>query len=265
MHRTIVVAASQGQPLRDAFALGIDLARPRGAEVVVARVVVGPADPAPELDALLQSPPQDVPVSSTVVSARSIAEGLHEVALEREADLLVMGSSHVGTADRALRGDFTLEVIRDGAPCAIAVAPQGYASREHHAARVVGVAWNGSQESNEALEWAVQFAERTAAALRLVYVAEPFEAHFRRDAELEELRRAAERRVPATIDIAVGDDPAEELLRFDDLDLMVMGSRANGALRRAAVGSVSSQVFHRAAYPVVILARGVHAPMETTA
>ena len=107
-------------------------------------------------------------------------------------------------------------------------------------AACAGVAWNGSQESNEALEWAVQYAERTGAALRLIHVAEPFAAHFERDAELEELRRAAESRVPSTIDIAVGDDPAEELLRFDDLDLMVMGSRANGALRRVAVGSVSS-------------------------
>ena len=264
MHRTIVVAAAHWQPLRDAFALGVDLARPRGAEVVLARVDIGTTQPAPELDALRESAPHDVPVSSVVVSGGSVEKGLHEVVQERNAEMLVLGSSHLRTAKRALRGDFVLEAIRDEAPCAVAIAPAGYASGEHHAPRVIAVAWDGSQESSEALEWAVQLGERTGGRLRLIHVAEAFEAHFGKDAQLEELRRAAESRVPATVDVVVG-EPAEELLRFDDIDLMVMGSRANSALRRVAVGSVSAEVFHRSTYPVVILPRGVHAPLETTA
>ena len=43
------------------------------------------------------------------------------------------------------------------------------------------------------------------------------------------------------------------------LDVLVLGSRRFGPLRSALLGSVSSPLIDRAACPVVIVPRGVHA------
>ena len=49
-------------------------------------------------------------------------------------------------------------------------------------------------------------------------------------------------------------DPAEELVKASrDADLLVVGSRGSGGFARLLMGSVSSQVTHHAACPVVII------------
>ena len=62
------------------------------------------------------------------VEARSVASGLHELGVSRRADLLVIGASRRDDYDRALVGDDTREVLGH-APCAVAVAPMGFATR----------------------------------------------------------------------------------------------------------------------------------------
>ena len=49
-------------------------------------------------------------------------------------------------------------------------------------------------------------------------------------------------------------DPAEELVKASrDADMLVVGSRGSGGFARLLMGSVSSQVTHHAACPVVII------------
>src|SRR5689334_14658278 len=50
---------------------------------------------------------------------------LHEEAESRGADLLVVGSCHRGVFGRVMLGSDTLSSL-NGAPCAVAIAPQGY-------------------------------------------------------------------------------------------------------------------------------------------
>jgi nucleotide-binding universal stress UspA family protein len=56
-----------------------------------------------------------------------------------------------------------------------------------------------------------------------------------------------------TVSVSVG-DPAEELVKASrDADMLVVGSRGSGGFARLLMGSVSSQVTHHAACPVVII------------
>ncbi|HEU4976166.1 MAG TPA: universal stress protein [Baekduia sp.] len=264
MHRTILVAAGENRPLHDAFALGVALARPRGAEVVLVHADIGGSRAIPdELVGLARDAPVDVPARAISVGAATITAALHRAVTEEHAEMLVVGTSHLGRVLRAVRGDIALGVVRD-APCAIAAAPLGYAAAVPKEPRVVGVAWDGSTEAGEALEWAVQLAERTGGGVEIVQVLGGADDEAAARVRLERLRRAAEERVPATIDLRHG-HVADALAGAGGLDLLVMGSRRRGPIERVVLGSVSADVLHRAHCPVVVLPRGVYAPVETLA
>jgi len=251
MHRTILVSAPAGPALQDALAVAVGLARPRGAQVLV--LPRRDMAPGPAAMAAVAGPP-DVPVivADTAVAPR--AEALHEAVVAYAAELLVV--------DQALAPQVTHH-----APCAVAVAPAGAATSAPAEPRSLVVGWDGSTEAGEALEWAVQVAERTAGAVRIVHVFEhapigQVGSPVLR-ARLEETRAAAAQRVPCTAQVVTG-RAAAELQRIGDADLLVLGSRDRGPLTAVVLGSVAASVLWTAACPVVVLPRGVHAPVETT-
>jgi nucleotide-binding universal stress UspA family protein len=56
-----------------------------------------------------------------------------------------------------------------------------------------------------------------------------------------------------TVNVTTG-EPAEELIIASrDADMLVLGSRGSGGFTRLLLGSVSSQVVHHAACPVVVI------------
>ena len=97
------------------------------------------------------------------VAATSPRRGLHEQAQELGADLLVVGSTSRGPLGRAMLGDDTRGAL-NGAPCAVAIACRGYEEHPFPVARI-GVAYNGSPESERALETAHAIAASTRADL----------------------------------------------------------------------------------------------------
>jgi nucleotide-binding universal stress UspA family protein len=187
--------------------------------------------------------------------AASDAATLHAAVDARQAELLVVDP------DTGLR-------VAHEAPCAIAVAPEGSAPPTPAEPREIAVAWDASAEADEALEWAVQLAERTAGTVRIVYVFE--HAGIGRVAgpdvrsRLEEVRAAAAQRAPSTAEVRTGAAVPELTRDLGDADLLVMGSRARSPLLRVVLGSVAAGVVRDAPCPVVVLPRGVHAPVETT-
>lgn len=195
------------------------------------------------------------------VAAASPGQGLHEQAEEQAADLLVVGSSSRGVLGRAMLGDDTRGAL-NGAPCSVAVAPIGYAAKPK-ALAAIGVAFNGSPESTTALDAARELAARTGAALSaLEVVSIPSLALTSLPAvgdSIDEMLAEASARMQALPDIdgrAVYGIAGEELALFSEgLDLLVVGSRGYGPVRRLVLGSTSDYLERHARCALLVLPR----------
>lgn len=213
--------------------------------------------------------------TSELVPVGSPARALHEVAERESAELVVVGSTHRGTHGRVLPGS-TAERLLHGAPCAVAVAPLGYAEQAQPATSVVGVGFDGSPESVTALTSAAGLAASLDAVLRVLAIfnppnpAHPIFAVTTHgygelvDAARGELNRQLEQAVealPAGVAAereVVDGRPAPALLEASaSLDLLVLGSRGYGPLRRVLLGGVSGAVVNAARCPVLVVPRGV--------
>ena len=217
----------------------------------------------------------DVPVRVSVVPAASPARALTELAEHDHADLVVVGSSHRGRVGRVIPGT-TAERLLHGAPCAVAVAPRGYAGDE---LRHIGVAYDGSPEAEAALDTAEAIALECKASLTCYFVVEPtgwadgmiaagtgaewphktLERHGRR------MLTAVTDHAPEGIDLdtrLLRGEPAEQISRkaADSLDLLVVGSRGYGPLRRALLGTVSGRLVREATCPVLVMPRSAVVP-----
>jgi len=84
------------------------------------------------------------PAAARWRGAASVGRGLHELAEQLGADVLVVGISRRGAVGRVLLGDNARSSLK-GAPCAVAMAPAGYARRACAIERV-GVCYDGSAE-----------------------------------------------------------------------------------------------------------------------
>jgi nucleotide-binding universal stress UspA family protein len=208
-----------------------------------------------------------VEVEAELIVTQGPAPGqvLHETAEERNADLLVLGSCHRGVFGRAMLGDDTRASI-DGAPCAVAIAPAGFAENPRPIG-TIGVAYDGSTESKLALETARALAEPRYAqirALRIVSLAgyqyaavgamvltEVNSLVEQADAEMKALEGVNGR--------AEYGLPAPDLEAFSkEVDLLIVGSRGYGPWGRIVHGSTSRQLAGHTRSPLLIVPRTSH-------
>jgi nucleotide-binding universal stress UspA family protein len=198
------------------------------------------------------------------VCASSAAAGLHRLAETIGADLVVTGSSHRGEVGRMLIGSTAARLL-NGASCAVAAAPRGFARREHRIVRTVGLAYDGSHESRVALEGAARLAAGHDAVVRVFTVVPPNVqqearelAHAHHSAVLDDALNALPSEVRPEGRL-LGGDVEEQLLEQADasLDVMVVGSRGYGPVRRVLLGSTSNALMRAARCPVIVYPRGV--------
>ena len=213
-------------------------------------------------------------VDTKVVLDDSAARALTWLCEEEAADLLVIGSAHRGKLGRLVMGT-TADRLLNGSPCPVALAPRGFADSRPDSIARIGVGYDGSEPSRTAVREAAELAREHAAELRVIAVVDPsshaearvlgeavdaLSGQGLRDRRAEQVRAAAERElgklasdVPTTAEIVHG-DPVETLRdRSASLDLLVVGSRGYGALRRVLLGSVSIGLTQVARCPVIVM------------
>lgn len=259
MPATVLVGYLDTERGRDALALGRILAEARGAALRVATLPEG--------------------------------EALADAAREQGADLVVLGSTHRGPLGRIVPGT-TMEHLLGGAPCAVAVAPPGFAGRADGASvwqpldggaedvgmRVVGVGYDGTPAARGALDLATEMAARNGAALRVYTVvrkvapivpeapmtpppAAPSELEVRR----EELRETVTR-LPHEVraqPVLLRGLAVAELAKAASLgvDLLVVGTHVRGHVGRLLHKSVAGELALEAPCPVLICPTRVGAPL----
>lgn len=203
-------------------------------------------------------------VDAELVSVVSASPGaaLHQQAETSGVDLIVVGSSSRGPWGRVRLGDDTRAAL-NGAPCAVAIATRGYAEAPK-AFSHVGVAYNGSSESEAALDVARRIAASSNAkvtALEVVGIpAYAYGGMAMAGEDIDLFLKAASERVhmlPGVEGRAVYGLAGEELAAFgDEVDILVVGSRGYGPFRRLVAGSTANYLERHARCTLLVLPRG---------
>ncbi len=281
MYKQIVIGYDGSAQAGDAVAFAKQLAGATGASLTAVTVLqFDPIWGAPypnlaNLDAELERRLEDAggaqAIAADTVEASSPARGLHEYAERSDADLVVLGSAHYGKVGQILAGSVAMSLLT-GSPCAIAIAPLGYADRASAGIEEVAVGYDAQPESRAALADAIELARATVAPLKVVSVAAPAPAIYGAGTGagvgLQELQDAIRSATQDRLDEAVASVPndvrvetvlaegevARALARtaVADSGVLVVGSRAYGPVRRVLLGSVSTELVRSAPCPLIV-------------
>lgn len=271
MFEDVVVGVRDDDDGPDAIALAKALVSPRG-ELTLVHVYVVRDKPAADSGAFGEAAKRrdamqrltalsvefGVDAEVSWVPARSVRHGLHEFVASRRADLLVVRATHNDDLARDSVGDDTRRVLED-APCAVAVAPAGYAARTA-GMTTIGVAYDGSPESERALALARSLAAERRTKLSAFEVVEPpvyVRDPWNFDGEVNQRVEEARQRVAAVggvqADAGYG-EAVDELLRYErTVDLLVLGSHHYRPMDRLLEECTSQQLADEGSSPLLVL------------
>jgi nucleotide-binding universal stress UspA family protein len=197
---------------------------------------------------------------------------LHELASYEKADLIVFGAAREGLAEHLHVS--LMERMVHGAPCAVGVAPDGYADSDSAEARRIGVGFSDSEEGRTAIYLARELTEIVAGELEVIagsglspalasyafsspsLPAVEDEMYAETKADVERVAGELGGSVPVHLETIRGDPSRVLIERSNDLDILMLGSRAYGPMRHVLLGSVSARVMREAHCPVLVVPRG---------
>ncbi len=281
MFDEVAVGVGAGATGRDAVALGKELVSAQGMLTFLHVHVVAPK-PAPDSGAVGDAAKRryalerlttlaaefSVRAQVSCVEARSVRRGLHGFASSHHADLLVIGTSLRDEAAAVPLDDHTAEVL-ENPPCAVAVAPRGYATQVSAISRI-GIAYDGSAASEAALTLGRRLAAERQAELSAfeairppLYVHDPWDVERETEAQVDEARQ----RVGALTGVrpqAGSGDTDDELARYSDsVDLLVIGAHHSRLIDHVLDGSTSQRLTGRVSAPLLVLAAAPNAGGES--
>jgi nucleotide-binding universal stress UspA family protein len=293
---SIVVGLDPGQRSASPVHLAAMLARSAGTDLVVAVVLpgawpmtAGGADAEwrryardaanAVLDHAAAVLGDSVPAEFVLHEAPSARRGLAELAEQRGADLVVVGSSSAGPHGRVVLGSES-DALLHAAPVPVAIAPRGF--RAAAAARVgrVTAAYRGAGASDELVLGAAAVASSVGAELRIASFAVVPRTSGTSGAGLDAEQRIADdwaadvERNATEVLAAVSSLPSPPELgatvigrgetweaAMDDVDwradeVLVVGSSTLGPIARVFLGSRATKVVRNSPVPVVVVPRG---------
>lgn len=183
---------------------------------------------------------------------------------------MVVGSSHRGRLDQVLAGNVALRLL-NGLDRPLAIAPAGYATRDAKL-RMIGVGFDGSPESRAALRVAGRLARAAGSEVEVIGAAVPHadlapnpwafawgagdtreDLDERLRAELDSAAASLPDSVASSAESRTGGAVEVLLDASRSLDLLVLGSRGYGPVRRLLLGSVSGRIVRDASCPVLVV------------
>lgn len=216
----------------------------------------------------------DFPDAQTAIHGhRSSGIGLREVAEERKAGMIVVGSSGGASNGRFQIGS-TADQLLHGSGVPVALTPTGYHRTCPEKIGSIVVAFENTSESHRALSQAVRMAERSGTRITVLTVlirhriygsklgsaAESVVISQQRE-DAEEQQAAALREVPSGMDttgvITVSDSPLGALQRLDwnGDEVLLMSSSRGGKIRRVFLGDMTYKLIRATPVPAIVLPR----------
>jgi nucleotide-binding universal stress UspA family protein len=275
----VVIAYEPGAAGRDALQLGRALADLGGGSLLIAhafeKLTREPAtldeqrwvrEQIGEIDRTVRAAVGDGEEFQTVpLYTTRIQESLHELARNENATFIVAGPTQRGRIAKRIIGT-TSEPIAHEAPCPVAIASAGLADGGDVTFGKVGVAFDGSAESDRALALAAALGWAAGATLHAIAIEPVFPemgglTGEPARAELTSHVEAALGPPGAKLEweVAVRQGAVFEALaaeaRDQILDLLVCGSRDLPPLERVLQHSVSRAMLHAEICPLAIVSR----------
>jgi nucleotide-binding universal stress UspA family protein len=286
MYRNIVVGFDGTDESEDALALASRLAALENGRLTLAFAHAGRSIPAQigsaaigvkvtdevqaVLDRALKHVPAGISATTRKLADPSPAHALHTLAEREHADLVVLGSTALGAVGRVTIGGTATRLLH-GLPCAVAVAPQGFARHDRRAIERIGICWDGSDEAELALRTAVELSQTTKAELLVLTAIDrvpvPYPSYPAPDVPDylldSDVLDVAMDLIPEGVCAAgqrLRGKPAMALsrqARTENLDVLVTGSRGYGPVGRVLLGGVSSKLMRMAPCPVIVVPRSI--------
>jgi nucleotide-binding universal stress UspA family protein len=211
-------------------------------------------------------------VKYVVHEYRGSGQGLIEVAEERGASLIVIGSGPRGRPGRIVVGT-TADQLLHSSPVPVLLAPRGYAEDPPEELTKLTVAyWGQRRDAELGLQAAIRFAAQLRVPVRLLTLVvrqAGITARFGRASDLLEGQHEAAEQALESAAALVGDQVTvtTEVLEGADVDkalasahlapdevLLCMSSRT-GPLRKVFLGDMSGKIVRAARCPVLVLPR----------
>ena len=218
-----------------------------------------------------------IAVETRTVGSPSAARGLHRLARESGAAMVVVGPSRRHGAGLTFPGPMATRFAH-AAPCPVVVATGRIPERLDR----IGVAFVPADDGRAALRAAAALAERCGVSLRAISVTGPLPWMDVIEPEFEgatlpelfaghlafELERAVDGLpdgVTVEVDTPAG-NPVEILAGISaELDLLVCGSRGHGPLGEVVLGSTSHDLLGVTRCPVLLVPRAPEEPPQARA
>lgn len=208
-----------------------------------------------------------VSANSTVLVGESFSESLVKFAEEKESDLIVVGGARDGFFGGHTIGPVTGALLHSS-PIPVALAPRGYADDPDEAFTAITAAVPTKPGDDNPLPFAITLASAANASIRmltLVSAENLAEADSAREvrqlqvAAAEENLRVAARALPDApeIESLVADgmtlESALKKLKWDDGDLLVVGSSRFAAPKRIFLGSTAARILAGVDVAVIVI------------